>query len=211
MNRSPVLRRRGMLCGLAGMLVWVRRVQAATDAAMTAPIQRLNAGLLEVMQAGRATPVQTRFAKLVAVIDQVFDLDTILRVSVGSAWSTMPPQQQELLRQAFRRYTVASYVNSFDDYSGQRFEVLPDIRSLGNGQQVVQTRIIPRSGNPHELDYVMASHGSAWRVVDVLADGTISRVAVQRSDFRHLLARGGAAALAASLQEKSADLSAAVG
>jgi phospholipid transport system substrate-binding protein len=42
--------------------------------------------------------------------------------------------------------------------------------------------------------------------VDVLADGAISRVAVQRSDFRRLLTRGGAPALAESLRMKSADL-----
>ncbi len=32
-----------------------------------------------------------------------------------------------------------------------------------------------------------------WRIVDVLLDGSISRVAVQRSDFRSLLGNGGAA------------------
>jgi phospholipid transport system substrate-binding protein len=43
--------------------------------------------------------------------------------------------------------------------------------------------------------------------VDVLADGAISRVAVQRSDFRQLIKQGGAAALAKSLESKSVDLS----
>jgi phospholipid transport system substrate-binding protein len=43
--------------------------------------------------------------------------------------------------------------------------------------------------------------------VDVLADGAISRVAIQRSDFRRLLSRGGAPVLAASLTNKSQDLS----
>jgi phospholipid transport system substrate-binding protein len=46
-----------------------------------------------------------------------------------------------------------------------------------------------------------------WRATDVLADGSISRVAVQRSDFRTLLSRGGGSALLASLQKKVADLS----
>jgi phospholipid transport system substrate-binding protein len=53
----------------------------------------------------------------------------------------------------------------------------------------------------------MRDGGSGWRAVDVLADGSISRVAVQRSDFRRLLAQGGAQALVASLRSKSADLS----
>jgi phospholipid transport system substrate-binding protein len=207
-----LLCRRSVLLGsLAGMIAIVREARTAANPAVLAPIQRLNAALLDIMRAGRATPVQTRFAALAPVIDQVFDLDTILRVSIGASWTTLPPPQQELLRQAFRRYTVVSYMNSFDEYNGQRFEVLPDTRPLSNGQQLVQTRIIPRNGGAHELDYVMAPQGSAWRVVDVLADGTISRVAVQRSDFRRLLSRGGATALAASLQEKSADMAGGVG
>jgi phospholipid transport system substrate-binding protein len=45
-------------------------------------------------------------------------------------------------------------------------------------------------------------------VVDVLTDGTISRVAVQRSDFQQLLQSGGvAAALTAGLQRNVANLS----
>jgi phospholipid transport system substrate-binding protein len=40
----------------------------------------------------------------------------------------------------------------------------------------------------------------------VLADGAISRVAVQRSDFRALLAKGGGQALVASLKQKVDEL-----
>jgi len=41
----------------------------------------------------------------------------------------------------------------------------------------------------------------------VLLNGTISQVAVQRSDFRALLATGGPEALTASLREKVATIS----
>jgi phospholipid transport system substrate-binding protein len=54
----------------------------------------------------------------------------------------------------------------------------------------------------------MRQNGGPWQAVDVLADGSISRVAVQRSDFRRLLANGGAQALMTSLDHKTADLSA---
>ena len=70
----------------------------------------------------------------------------------------------------------------------------------------MQTRIIPASGDPHELNYVMRPADRAWRIVDVVADG-ISRVATQRSDFRHLVVSGGARALMASLEQKTKDLS----
>ena len=78
---------------------------------------------------------------------------------------------------------------------------------LPNGEQLAQTRIVSSSGETHELDYVMRQESGAWKAVDVLADGSISRVAVQRSDFRRLVSRGGAEALIESLNQKISDLS----
>ena len=174
---------------------------------MVGPIQQLCDGLLAVMRAGRTVPFEKRFDQLAPAVENAFDLATILQVSVGPFWPMLPADQKAMLQAAFRRYTIASYVNSFDNYTGQRFEVSPQLRDLPNGEQEVNTRIIPRNGDPHVLDYVMRQDPQGWRAVDVLLDGTISRVAVQRSDFRSLLNRGGAEALAKSLQEKTADLS----
>jgi phospholipid transport system substrate-binding protein len=200
-------RRRALIAAAASLLIGTAPpARAADDALIVAPIQHLVDGLLQVMKAGPSTPFSQRFAMLAPVIDQAFDLDAVLRESIGSSWATLPPDQQSMLTQAFRRYTVATYVNSFDDFGGQRFVVSPTPRAVGS-EQVVRTQIIPRIGDSHTLDYVMRDSGAGWRVVDVLADGTISRVAVQRSDFRRLMARGGPQALAGSLRSKSADLS----
>ncbi|WP_158930746.1 ABC transporter substrate-binding protein [Acidisphaera sp. S103] len=200
-------RRRGLFAATAAALLCsALPVRAADDQAAIAPIQQLIGGLEQVMKAGMGASFSQRFAMLAPIVDRTFDLTAILRESVGAPWASLPPNQQAMLADAFRRYTVATYVNSFDSSDGTRFEVKPETRAVGN-QQVVQTKIIPKSGDSHELDYVMRDGGSGWRAVDILADGSISRVAVQRSDFRRLLARGGAEALVASLKSKSADLS----
>ena len=107
------------------------------------------------MKAGSATPFAQRFATLAPVIDRAFDLSAILQLSVGPAWASLPPDQQATLLTAFRRYTIANYVNSFDNYTGQHFDVLPDTKSLPNGEQLAQTKIVSSSGESHELDYVM--------------------------------------------------------
>jgi len=159
------------------------------------------------MRTGKTAPFAQRFDELAPAVESAFDLETILQVSVGPTWAMLPPDQKTMLEAAFRRYTIASYVNSFDNYTGQRFDISSQLRDLPNGEQLVNTRIVPRSGDVHVLDYVMRQDPQGWRAVDVLLDGTISRVAVQRSDFRSLLTRGGAAALAKSLQDKTADLS----
>jgi phospholipid transport system substrate-binding protein len=203
---TRLLGRRGVLAITAAMLVQVViPLPALADNAVLAPVGQLNEGLVRVMKAGNGTAFSQRFSELAPVIDQTFDLTTILRESVGSAWQSLPPDQQAALIKAFQRYTIASYVNSFDDYAGQRFLVNPETRVVGN-EQVVRTRIIPASGDGHTLDYVLREGPEGWRIVDVLADGAVSRVAVQRSDFRHLIRQGGAPALAQSLEAKSASL-----
>lgn len=176
-----------------------------------APIQGLYDALLVAMKAGSKTPFSQRFDTLAPAVDRALDIPTILQVSVGAAWNDLPAEQRAALLAAFRAYTISSYVSSFDNYAGQRFAIEPDLRSVGADQEIVQTQIIPVSGGSHQLDYVMRQAGSDWKAVDVLAEGAISRVATQRSDFRGLLARGGGDALLASLQKKTSDLAKAGG
>jgi phospholipid transport system substrate-binding protein len=207
MPLASIGRRRSLQVALAwtGTAVCLRYAKA--DPAAVGPIKELCDALLRIMKAGGATPFAQRFATLAPVIDRVFNLSAILQVSVGPVWPSLPADQHAALLTAFRRYTIANYVNSFDNFTGQHFEIVPETKSLPNGEQLAQTRIISASGESHELDYVMRQDGGTPKAVDVLADGSISRVAVQRSDFRRLVARGGAQALIDSLNQKTADLS----
>jgi len=199
-------RRKWMQATFASLVAGLVMAPAKADPAAVTPIRDLCDALLGIMRAGRTAAFTQRFATLAPTIDRTFDLPAILQLSVGPSWSTLPADQQSTLLTAFRRYTVANYVNSFDNYTGQRFDVQPDTKSLPNGEQLAMTRIISASGESHELNYVMRQAGG-WKAVDVLADGSISRVAVQRSDFRRLVARGGAQALIESLNQKTNDLS----
>jgi len=207
MSLASIGRRRWLRVALASALGALALRRAMADPAVIAPIRELCDSLLGIMRAGHTAPFAQRFAMLTPAIERAFDLPAILQLSVGPSWSSLNPDQQATLLTAFRRYTIANYVNSFDNYTGQHFDVLPDTKPLPNGEQVAQTRIISSSGETHELDYVMRQEGGAWKAVDVLADGSISRVAVQRSDFRRLVSRGGAQALIESLNQKTTDLS----
>lgn len=199
------IRRRGCLIVAVGALA-LRAAPSVAQNSPLDPVNQLNAGLLQVMKAGASTPFGQRYQMLAPVIDRTFDLNAVLQASVGLGWSSLTPDQQKGLEDAFRRYTVASYVSSFNEFNGQRLLVNPETRSVGN-DEVVRTQIIPTSGDGHKLDYVMRNGPNGWRIVDVLADGAVSRVAVQRSDFRFLLRSGGPAALQKSLETKAAALS----
>ena len=200
------MRRRAVLLALAGGLA-ARGARAATGAAAegpAAPVAELDDALLHIMRLGRGAAFAERAAVLRPVVEKAFDLPEILRVSVGPSWASIAPGEQAKLLDVFVRYTVASYVANFDSYNGQRFDIAPQTRTVGR-DQVVETNLVPTAGDATRIDYVMRRGAAGWKAVDVLVDGSISRVAVQRSDFRSLL-RGGPEKLIASLERKVANL-----
>jgi phospholipid transport system substrate-binding protein len=169
------------------------------------PIHTFNNGLLAVMKAGGSVPFEERYNILSRVVEETFDLPEILCRCVGSRWSTLAAVEQADLLRVFQRFTITSYIASFNSYAGQRFEIGPSPRAVGN-DVVIETHLVPLSGEPARMDYMMHVTGNTWQVVDVLLDGAISRVAVQRSDFRRFLVRNDSSSLISSMQQKIANL-----
>ncbi len=188
------------------------RLDAAELSAPALSVQQFNDGLLQVMKAGQAVPFNDRVRMLAPVVEQVFDLPLILRRSVGSQWAKFTDAAKADLLAAFEAFTVATWVANFDSFNGEVFEIAPEIRPVGQ-EMVVQTRIVPKTGDVTRLDYVMREVGQAsagapavWRAGDILLNGTISRVAVQRSDFRAIVDAGDPGALISVLRNKTAAL-----
>ena len=203
-------RRSILFAPLMASLVLAAPVLAQGDP--SAPIARLDEALLAAMRMGTGTPFAQRYQAIAPAVEGAFDLPGVLAASVGLGWASLTPEQKQELLAVFARYTIASYAANFDSYSGQRIEVLPQLQREVGQDVVVATQIVPANGRaPTRLDYVMHRTPKGWRAVDVLADGSISRVAVQRSDFRSLLAGGNPGRLVASLNEKVASLSGTAG
>ncbi len=185
--------------GVLGLLMG-----GASAHAQSAPIGTLDQALLAAMKNGNAA-FPTRYQALAPAIDQAFNLQQILKTIVGLRWSAIPADQQAKLLAVFRAYTVANYTANFNSGSGDQIRILPETRSVG-ADRVVETEIVPTSGDSTRIDYVMRQFPAGWQAVDVLEEGTISQVAVQRSDFRSLLADG-AGKLIDKLQAKVDTLS----
>jgi phospholipid transport system substrate-binding protein len=210
-NIPPIGRRNllglAIVASVAVVPWWAANAQTLGDASAIAPIEQLDNALLAAMKAGESSPFDDRYRVLAPVVERVFDLDAVLAASIGLSWPTLPADQKAALAAAFRRYTVSSYATSFNSYNGQSFQVSPTVRALSNGEVVVNSRLRRADGSSLALDYVMRRGPVGWQAVDVLTDGSISRVAVQRSDFRSLLSSGGTPALVAGLEHKAANLS----
>ena len=202
------MKRRALIAALCALpcFPWAQNSWAEDADPAAQPIVELNAAILDVMHAGHAKPFVERTMVLRPVVEKVFDLPLLLRNSVGNIrWPTIPDDQKASLLDVFTQFTVASYVANFDAFNGEKFIIDHDNRKVEN-DVVVPSRIVATNGDITKLDYVMRETGGVWHVVDILLDGSISRVAVTRSDFRALLAPGDASKLIDSLRSKVANL-----
>ncbi len=158
--------------------------------------------LLAVMKQAKALGVRGRYAKLEPAIEATFDLPAMTRIAVGADWNTIPIAQQQTMIETFSRMTIATYANRFDGFSGERFEVEPNVESRNTGK-IVRTKLIQSNGEPIALNYLMRGSGENWKVVDVYLTGTISELATRRAEFGSILKSGGPSALIDSLNQQA--------
>jgi phospholipid transport system substrate-binding protein len=176
---------------------------AAGAAEARAPVDQLYSVLLEVMQRGDQLSHQERYARLDPVIRHVYDLPFMSAKALGRYWKELSEPDRERWTSTFTRMIVSTYSDRFDEYSGQRFEVMsvePSIQETS----IVRTRILPADEEPIELDYRLHSVDGSWRIVDVFMNGTVSELALRRSEYSSVFKRKGFESLLASLEEKIA-------
>ena len=156
--------------------------------------------LLGTMRDGRTLGESGRYARLAPVVNRTFDIPMMTRLAIGPSWDTLVPAQQQQLLAAFAHYVAATYADRFDTYSGEQLQVTGE-RPNGN-DVMVQTKIAKANGEATRLDYLMRQDQGSWRISDVYLDGTISQLAVHRSEFHSILQREGVDGLVMALNRK---------
>ncbi|HZB92229.1 MAG TPA: ABC transporter substrate-binding protein [Stellaceae bacterium] len=174
-----------------------------------ATIRSFYARLLQTMREGPQLGDKGRYQALAPAIRQSFDLPAMAEMAVGLAWTSFSPAQRQQVTDAFARYTIATYANSFDSYGGQRFEVT-GARTTAYGT-IVDSRIIQANGNPVAIDYLMLRNGDNWQIKDVYLTGTVSQLATLRAQFSAVLGQQGVRGLVATLNRKADTLVASSG
>lgn len=148
---------------------------------------------------------QQRATMIAPAVDKTFDLQAILRRSVGVRYNTLSPADQTRLLGSFRQFTIARYASSFKPQAPAVFKILPGTRANPTGGQIVDTTIGGSDGSDTTpIDYVMSNGPTGWRITDILLNAHISQVAAQRADFGGALSQGGASGLANDLDTKTA-------
>jgi phospholipid transport system substrate-binding protein len=154
------------------------------------------------MKAGATLDLEGRRAKLAPVVDRAYDLQFMGAKTLGSHWRALDQSERGRWLEAFRRLTVSTYAERFSDWSGEKLEVL-DAVPADRGTAVVHTRIVPAKEEPIEINYRMRPGDDGWRIIDVYLNGTVSELALRRSEYSAVIDRDGFNHLIESLDEKT--------
>lgn len=162
--------------------------------------------LLNTMQNAQALGPAGRYARLEPVIHRTFDLPYMTRLAIGSSWAGLPDAKRQAVTKAFGRYITATYVDRFDDYSGEQFRVGGEETSSQGA--LVLSQIVTSDGERISINYLMHQSGGSWQITDVYLSGTISELAGRRAAFSSILRRQGIDALIRTLNNKADSLAA---
>lgn len=199
-------RRSARGASIGALLLLVAGVAIAGEpSAPVKVVETMHAGMIDVMKSAATTSFAERAAKLEPVLDTAYDLDFMGRKSLGKSFDTLSPEDQKRWLEAFHRFMVANYAGRFTSYSGQKFETVGD-EPAAQDTVLVRTRLVDPGKENVDLAYRLRRQDGTWKIIDVYLKGTVSELALRRSDFTAILDRQGFAALMANLDEKIADL-----
>ena len=175
---------------------------AAPDAKGT--IDAFNASLLDIMKNAEKLGYKGRYEKFTPVIDKTYDVPLMARISVGPQWTSLTPDQQSKVTEAFRQLSIATYASRFDGFGGESFKITGEAPT--GSDDVVDTKMVRPNDDPVDLNYRLRKTGDDWKIIDVFLSGTISQLANYRSEFSMTLRTKGADGLVQLINNKVAAL-----
>lgn len=201
---------RAMQLCVRGILLLLAVTTLSAQATVSTPaevIGRLQATFLDVLKNADTLDYQARFDRLEPIVRECFDSKFMGKAVIGRQWKKLSEEDQNRWVDAFRKFTVANYANGLDHYSGQTFETLGF--EAGNNETVtVRTHVVDPGKDPIELTYRLREIERGWCVIDIFARGTISELALRRSEYTGVLKQDGFEALIGLVNGKIAELAA---
>jgi len=170
--------------------------------AARAPVERFYAALDASMKAGDSLTLDARKKQLAPVVGKTFDLPLMAAKVLGRHWRPMPPADQKRWIEAFASLTVKTYAEQFDENTGLVFEV-GAVEAAPSGTALVRTKLKRANESPVAIDYRLRPLAGGWRVMDIFLNGTVSELALRRSEYTSVLERDGFEKLVTTLQMRS--------
>ena len=164
-------------------------------------IEGLHGVLLDVMRNAVELGYEGRAKKLEPAIPRYYDVAFMASKSIGRHWKKASEADRERFLATFLRFMVANYAGQFDGYTGQSFETRGE-EPARMDTTLVKSVLVNPEGDDVELHYRLRQVDGAWKIIDVYLDGTVSELALRRSEFSGIVKREDFDALIAAIDER---------
>ena len=196
--------RRCVAAMLAAIALLAAPPARGDDAAAAAVIEGFDETLLSVMKDAKTLGYQGRYDRLAPVVERTYDFDFMARFVLGAGWQDLSPVDQQRWVTAFSQATIATYAGRFTGWGGEQFKMLGQ-ESAPQDTVFVKTMVDRPDVDDVDLTYRMRKTDAGWRIVDVYQKGTVSELALRRSEYSAVLKRDGFEKLLQTVAAKTAD------
>lgn len=164
--------------------------------------------MLAALKASETKDFQGRYELLEPAVEKAFDIDFMSEKSLGTHWAGLSDEQKKQWRGLFLQYMVSTYAARLNKFNGQSFEHTGE-EPGGSGTIIIHTHVVDPGNENVSLNYrVKKTDSGGWKIVDIYLKGTVSEIALRRSDYVAVVKGQGFEALVAHLKQKTADLAA---
>lgn len=182
-------------------LVAPARAQAAPDEF----IRKLSTEVLDKIRADK--DIQAGSTRRISdFVDQTImphvNFERMTALAVGRGWRQAGPEQQRRLMNEFRVLLLRTYSGALSAVRDEQVRMKPFRGDVASGDVIVRSEVVPRRGDPIQLDYRMEKAGEAWKIYDLNVLG-VWLVETYRSQFGQEISARGIDGLIQSLVDKN--------
>jgi len=164
-------------------------------------VEEFNAKLLTVVRTADRR-MQERYDMLAQPVERAFNLPFMLQETAGTRWRGANDEERAKLVAAFTRISIGTFLFRFREYEGESFKIVGE----GAGpdeSRLVYTEFVRPGRSTIPVTYVTRQFDTRWRIVDLLIGGSMSELAVRRSEYAYILRQSGIDGLIAKLNERA--------
>lgn len=160
-----------------------------------------NEALLASMRNADSLGYAARYEQLRPRVLQTFDIPFMAEKVLGRRWGELSEQDRERWRAVFGDLLTATYAGRFVGYRGQTFQTVGE-EPAARDTVLVLTRLDDPKGDDVVINYRLRRADGEWKVVDIYLKGTVSELALRRSEYSAVLERDGFPALLEAVRAK---------
>ena len=173
------------------------------DAGQSGPaevIKKFNAVLTDAMKRAKELGYPGRYKLIEPVFRDSFAISYMAGISVGKTWKTINDKEKQLLLDTYTEWSVATYAGRFNEYSGQKFEIVSESKPVQDTVTVI-SKLVGADKEETDFYYKLRKMEGKWLIVDIQISG-VSQLALTRSQFVNVINTKGFNALISMLKEK---------